>query len=752
MKKISLFLLILFYGSLVLAQQVPIGNWRTHLPYNSVVAVAASDQEIYCGTQGGIFTINKSNGEIKKLSTIDGLVDINVSTLAWNATTKQLMVAYENANIDLISDDKIYHLPEIFNKTGLGNKRINAISFKDEFAYLSCGFGIVVYDLKKREVKDTYFIGNGGTNLEIYNIAIQNQDIFAATAYGIYQASLNNPLLADYKSWTKHSNTQNYPGGINQSIVSFNGFIYGLFTSGIYKFKDSSWQLTSLFRPDVKGLNVSENNLLSISSFRVISYNSSENIIKNIQNLSGFSQANQAIIGQNQELLIADNLKGLVKTTDGNSFNYILPNGPNTASVKALNFIDNKIFLSPGAITDTYAPGFNNDGFSVFENESWQSFNNLNVSALSSVRDIVTTVEEPASKKKYLGSYVNGLIEFNADQSVKIYNQNNSSLQATIGDPTTIRVNGVALDKGQNVWVSQYGVSKPLSVKSLSGQWTAYGFPDVLINPFTEVSGLIIDKNNNKWLKLRNDGLLVFDGNKAKKFGFTANNGALPGTNVNVLTVDRDGAVWVGTNRGVAVFSDIDNIFSNVNAEIPNVVEGGFLKPLLGTENVNYIAVDGANRKWIGTDNGLWLFNADGTKQILFFNKNNSPLLSNRVISIAIDDQSGEVFIGTAAGIISYKGDATAPVVKMDKITVYPNPVRPGYNGTIGIKGLSENAQVKITDINGVLVYQTQSNGGQATWDGKNFNREAASSGVYLVLIVNKDGTDSAVAKILIVR
>ncbi len=194
------------------------------------------------------------------------------------------------------------------------------------------------------------------------------------------------------------------------------------------------------------------------------------------------------------------------------------------------------------------------------------------------------------------------------------------------------------------------------------------------------------------------------------------------------------------------------NVFSGVTADIPKVIEGGFLKPLLSTENINCIAIDGANRKWIGTDNGVWLFNADGTKQIQFFNKNNSPLLNNRVLTIAIDDETGEVFFGTGAGIISYKGDATKPVNKMDKITVYPNPVRPGFNGIIGIKGLSVKANVKITDINGVLVYQTISNGGEATWNGRNFNNEEAASGVYLVLVINPDGSDTAVSKILIVR
>lgn len=752
MKKISLFFLIFYSWLSVFAQQVPIGQWRTHLPYNNVLSIDANQDEIFCGTTGGIFTVSKSTGEVNKLSTIDGLASVNVAYLAWNEATQQLMVAYQNANIDLIKDNKVYHLPEIFDKQGLGDKQINAITFNGSLAYLSCGFGIVVYDLAKREVKDTYFIGAGGTNLKVYQIAINGSNIFAATADGVYQADINNPLLADYRTWSKHATAQNYPGGITTSIVSFNQFVYGIFGQNIYKFDGNQWQITPIFGTDVKSLKVSNQSLVAIASFRLISYDQNENILKNIKNLNGFLSVNDVFIDENQQFFIADGQRGMVKTADGNTINDILPNGPNTSSIHELRFVDGKLLLSPGAITSIYSPGFNNDGFSVFADEQWQSYTNQNIPAFQPVRDIVSATLDADSQTQYLASYFNGLIEVGANQSVKIYNQNNSTLQTTIGDAASIRVNGVILDKDNNLWVSQYGVNKPLSEKKTDDTWVSYGFADVISDPVTTVTGLTIDFNNNKWMTVRNAGVVVFDGSKSKKFGFTSADGGIPGSNVNCMKVDLDGAVWLGTNAGVAVFYDPSTIFSAVKAEIPNVVENGFLKPLLWTENINCIAVDGANRKWIGTDHGAWLFSADGTKQIQYFNTTNSPLLDDKVLSIAVDPNSGEVFFGTALGIISYKGDATDAVAKMGKIIVYPNPVRPDFHGTIGIKGLSANARVKITDISGNLVYQTVSNGGEATWDGKNFSGVEASSGVYLVLIVNPDGSDTAVSKILVVR
>lgn len=750
MKKLFLLFVVFCYCLRVSAQQVALGQWRTHLPYNNALSVASSDDEILCATTGGLFKIDIKTGEINKLSTIDGLAGTNTKIVAYDQQNKQFLVAYQNAKLDLIKPGKIYHLPEIFDKTGLGNKTINSITFNNGNAYLSCGFGILVYDLNRREVKDTYYLGNG--NLEILNVAIINDAIFANTADGIYEASLTNSLLADATSWKKHDVIKNYPGGICASLTAFNGNLYGLFTNGIYRYKDNSWQLTSIFRQNVNSLKVSNNLLFAIAAFRVISYNQQENIVENLSKLSAFDSVNDLIALTDNSLYLADGSRGLLMKANNQEFKSLMPNGPNTIHVSELKYTDGKLILAPGAISIIYAPAYYNDGFSQFLKDQWQSYNDKNTSAFIGVRDVVVTAFDVNSKTNYLGSYVNGVLVFDTSGSLKAYNQTNSTLQLTIGDASNIRVNGLAFDSKNNLWVTQYGVNKPLSVKNTDGQWTSFDFTANLPNPVTNVTGLLVDQSDNKWLKLRIEGLLIFDGAKSRKIGFANNNGALPGTDVKALTLDRDGAVWIGTDAGVAVAYNPSDLLAGANVEIPNLIEGGFLKPLLADQNINCIAVDGANRKWIGTNNGVWLFNADGTKQILFFNKDNSPLLSNEVLSIAIDGETGEVFFGTANGIISYKGDATEPVAKMGKIIVYPNPVRPGYVGNIGIKGLAENANVKITDINGVLIYETTANGGQAMWNGRNFSNEAAASGVYLVLIVNKDGSDTAVAKILIVR
>jgi hypothetical protein len=750
MKKLIPFFLLII-NQICFAQQVPIGQWRTHLPYNQVLSVAEDVQNIYCATKGGLFSYSKINGELKKWSTIDNLSGIDPKLLGFNQNTLQLFIGYQNSKIDLLASQDIFKLNDIFAKQGLGNKTINAVTFKNQFAYLSMGFGIVVFDLARREVKDTYFIGTNGSNLEVLEIAILDDAILALTTNGILENNINNPQITNSDTWITHATSQNYPSGTPTSIITFNSLVYGAFSNGIFKFNKNQWQLTSLFSPDVRKLKTSNGFLLAIANFRLITYNSQESIVRNIQNTNQFTDLNDALALSNGDLFLADGKNGLLKVSNGNVFTNIKPNGPNTNAVQNLKYLEGKLILSPGTISQVFSPSFNFDGFSVFENEEWISYDKQLPSFIP-VRDIVNSDFNADNQQYYLASFFNGLIEFKPDNLFKIYNQNNSSLQTTIGDAASIRVNGVKLDEAKNLWVTQYGVQKPLSKKTPDGQWTSYSFSSVISSPSVSITDLLLDADENKWMPIRNEGIIIFDGSVSKKIGFNPNNGALPGSNVNCLTLDKDGAIWIGTNQGVAVAYNSSEVLRGANVEIPNFVDGQFLRPLLGTENINCIAIDGANRKWIGTNNGVWLFNADGSKQIQFFNQNNSPLIDNKVISIAINANTGEIFIGTALGIISYRSDATEPVSKMNKVTVFPNPVRPNFDGVIGIKGLAENVNVKITDINGSLVYQTNALGGQANWDGKLKNGDKASTGVYLVLVVSKDGSDTAVSKILFVK
>ncbi len=734
------------------AQGKPIGQWRTHLPYSNALSLAETETDIFCATTGGLFSFGKADRELRTYSKIDGFADVEIDRIAANTARKELLIAYKNANIDLLKDDKVINLPDIFNKTNLVNKTVNHILFHDNMAFVSCGFGIVVFDLDKREVKDTYFLGANGAPSQVFETCIHNNNLLAGTENGVFEIALNDALAADVNRWTKHGALQRYPGGPCRNIISFQNNTYALFNNQILIYDGATWQNSPLFATDVIALKAVNNHLISIAPFRVIVYDNKLNIVKNLVNQAVFENAADAVYSLNQEVFIADRDKGLLINSNQNSFASALPNGPFNKEIYRLSSVKDQIIVSAGGINADYSPAFNNNGFSILDKEKWLSYNRKNNPDFITISDIVNASFDASSQTYYLSSFAKGLIVFKDGKIQQIYNQANSSLQATIGDAATYRVSAAAFDVAGNLWVSQYGVEKPLSVRNTAGQWQAFGFEEVTSSPVL-VTDLLIDKAGNKWMILRNEGLLVFNNGKYKKLTTAANNGRLPSARVNKMTLDLNGQVWLATDNGPAVFEEPELIFSgNVTAVIPQINDGNVINSLLKGEIINAVATDAANRKWFGTNKGAWLFNAIGNKQIQYFSKNNSVLLADKIIDIAIDDSNGEVFFGTDKGLITYKSDATTVADNLEKVIVYPNPVRPDYKGTIGIKGLTKDCKIKITDIAGNLVYETISRGGQATWQGKNLDGKEVASGVYLVLIINEDASETAVNKVLIIR
>ncbi|MBC8314228.1 MAG: T9SS type A sorting domain-containing protein [Bacteroidetes bacterium] len=240
----------------------------------------------------------------------------------------------------------------------------------------------------------------------------------------------------------------------------------------------------------------------------------------------------------------------------------------------------------------------------------------------------------------------------------------------------------------------------------------------------------------------------------SKKLNSTVGRGNIPGTIVFAITEDKDGEIWIGTEKGVAVFYSPENVFTGQNFDAQRILVeyGGYYQYLLENEIVTAIAVDGSNRKWIGTDrSGVFLFSEDGTQEIHHFTEDNSALFSNRITSLTIN-ANGDVFMGTDKGVISYRGSATEGGEIHEDVYAFPNPVKNGYDGYIGIKGLVTNAQIRITDVGGRIVYSTKAEGGQAIWNGRNLSGKRVKSGVYLVFSSDEKGKEKVVTKILFIN
>jgi hypothetical protein len=768
-----LILFSLFFSFLIgYSQDVPIGGWKEHLSYKNAISVAEGNGKVYVASTSGIFSLNKGDNSMDRLSKVNGLSDIEATVLNFNTYNNRLLIAYKNSNIDIVSNGTITNISDIKRKTIIGNKSINNIYFINQFAYLACGFGIVVIDMDRLEVKDTYYIGPGGNAINVTDITSDGSYFYVSTGSGVYTALVNNPNLANYVSWTKMPMAGSaFPNGFYNTIAAYNGKIYAnyskymtsgaLYQDSIYAY-DPAFNTWSSYHPgstETTFLLRQNNNQLIIVQEGGVTTNSGWFG----GYFSDYARPRSAMLDNSGTLWIADTKYGLVSWKSAYGFAHFYPNGPASTKVYNMNISEGNLWVAPGG-KQTYFI----DGLYQYSESEWKNprGNFSGAANLDTIFDFVEVLVDPVNNKRtFASTWGFGVVEFYNGAAVKVYNEVNSSLHGLgLSGYNPIWTYGLAMDENGNMWVSNSGVTQPISIRNTSGGWQSIDFSNV-VGSFPYLGKIMIDKEDQKWILITTGGgLLVYKGgttatansSNAKKLTTAVGNGKLPSADVYSIAEDKDGEIWVGTDKGIGVFYSPENIFNGGNFDAQQILieQDGHVQILLETETIQAIAVDDANRKWIGTaKSGVFLMSADGTQQINHFDQDNSPLLSNNVKSIAIDRLTGEIYFGTDKGIVSYRGSATLGNECFKDVYSFPNPVKPDYSGPIAIKGLMENTTVKITDISGTLVYETKSEGGQAIWNGKNFNGEKVSTGVYMVFCTSEETSCQKIAtKILFIN
>ncbi len=770
------FIIILFLsGILQSVAQRAVGDWQDYLSFSKAIKVADAGDRIYCATEGGLFYYNLEDNSTNKFSGVNSLSDIGINTISYNSIQNLLLVAYKNSNIDLIYESQIINLSDIKRKTITGDKTINNILFVDDLVYLSCGFGIVVINLTKLEIKDTYFIGENGGMATVYDMEYDGQYLYAATDNGILYADKNEPNLLDYNNWHLLEDIPHSTGKFTNLEIFTDKLIANYIPgSGIenefYIRNGSTWDtyVSEVF----SGENMQTNgNYLTInSSSEIYIINSSHSVVTKIKNYI-FSESeesaspNNALFSESAGLFIADNNLGLIKAVD-QSFEIIKPQGPFNNDAFSLYTTQNELWVCAGGRSSSWGNLYKAPQLQHLKDNNWTSFSKKEYPEMTGFHDIVTVVANPLDPGHiFAGSWGGGIIEFKNGEFIERYSTHNSSLQSAIPDqpdePYT-RIGGLAFDSQGNLWVTNTQVPKVLSVKKTSGQWEAFELPEIA-NSFN-LGNIIVTQNDDKWLVVRQNGLYVVNNDNTQKKQLVVKSYFSNGTDevivdmndVYCIAEDLDGAIWLGTSKGVAVYNNPQQVWNQgfLYASHPGLdINDGAYHPLLETETITAIAIDGANRKWMGTQNsGVYLISDNGEKEINHFTTENSPLLSNKITSIAINGNSGEVFFGTEDGIISYQGEAQKGNNDFSEAYVYPNPVRETYDGPVIISGLLNETDVKITDISGNLVFQTTSLGGQANWDGKNLNGNRVKTGVYLILLTDQEGEKTHILKLLFIH
>ena len=753
---------------------IAVGHWRHHLPNNRIIALVETSSQIVGATPYGLVVFNQADQSLERINKVHGLSDFGITSLAWSAAHNVMVIGYENGNLDFIRDGVVSNMRDILQANILGSKSINKILFKNNRAYVATGFGIVELNPDQLLIMDTWFIGPFGSIVPVHDLAVFNDHIYAATDAGLMTAPLDAGNLADYRNWILLQPDGQSPG-IFSHVAVHAGRLFAYRTSStggtLFVYHNNNWQEAQLLgqghQATLRGMRSSRDHLMLATNNQLQLFNAEMQLVAQIDNYHpGAASPNDAIIDTSNHLWIADNQFGLIKKRGNMDFQMIVLPGPPYANAFGLASGGGRLWIAPGAISYGGENTWNQNGIFLFEGGQWQNFNRFQFPLMDPVADIIRISIDPGNPERaYAATWLGGMLELSPNGPVARYDETNSTLRKRTDYGDRLRVGGTAVDRDGHVWVTNSEVEHPLSVRKTNGQWRAFTPRGSFTGSQTVVGDLIIDHQGQKWVVLPRNGIFVLKENslennadyQARRLSTQANNGGLHNINVHSLAVDHNGYIWVGTEEGVVVYYSPGRVFSGdpVNAQRIVVEQSdGFAGYLLETETVTSISVDGSNKKWFGTSrSGAFLLSEDGRNTIFHFTRQNSPLPSNNILDIAINGQTGEVFFATDRGLVSFRGLATeAPIRQQSEVYAYPNPVRPGYAGYISVKGLVRNARVKITDINGNLVWETVAEGGQAVWNGQDLFGRRPATGVYLVFSTNEDGEETVVTKIMFIH
>jgi len=701
-----------------------IGQWREHFNNHAVIQLgtangANSKFKIQGASNQQIFFLSAKN-KITLAGKSNGLHDVSISCSAWDEEEGQLIVGYQNSNIDIIKGDKVYSIADLLLSNLYVSKKINHIYILHQWALLSTDFGIVVVDLIKHEIKDTWFPNNNRQVSKTYQVVCTQDNLYACTENGIWISPLKNNWITN-SQWQNNTNFNS--AGIYK-ITQLNNILFGASTNTIYQLTNPSpyYKLDNGQIKNIKlikeGLYASASNGLSGKLIKINTDKTATTIIDS----TSLSNPVDFLLDQTN-IWIADSNNGLLlKNTTAQ---WIPLGGP-------VGDIHGQLFVNPDYLIAPF--GDSSIGFSIYNQSGWKTISTLNGKPLPFC---YSSAIDP----------IEGSAWFNSSQGLIRYHFDKASLETL--NPVAYKgiYRDVQFGKDGTLWtfLDQQGI-----LQLQNNSWKLISPPNSI--SLVGVKKMVVNQQGQAWMIAPQvQGILVYNPSAAGEKWSILNtyNNNLPSSTVTSIVEDKNGTMWVGTNNGIGLFDCAE--INNCKAFLPQIKNNnGFAGLLFQKETVNCISIDGANRKWVGTNNGSWLISSDGTEIIQRFTKNNSPLPNDTIHQIIIEPNTGEVFFNTQNQMVSYRSTATTAANTMKHIQIFPNPVTPNYNGPIAMRGLTENALVKITTLSGKLIFQTRALGGQAIWGGKTYEGNKAATGIYLVFARDDAGNDKAIGKIVI--
>jgi len=774
-----LFVFLIFSTSLISAQVDYSDSWEDFFSYNNVKDFIKSENIMYALSDNAIFTYDYTTQEIKKLSSVQGLSGETTSAIHFSTQSGRLVIGYKNGLVEVVdSDGSITISADILNFNQTGEKSINDIFEYQGKLYLATSFAIIEYDIDQLEFGDTFFIGNNSTDVKINEIVVFDDFIYAATERGIYTADINNANLIDFNNWNLISSVNNN----YTNIIIFNSKIYTTLNKKLYEVTETNEiVLIDDYSSPIVSLKGSSTNLSVVLNSSVSIYSTNFDLVLQNNADINFDYILNTAFAENNQLFLATKQFGILSSliSDDIIFQEIHPEGPVSNDVFSVTAKNNQLWVVYGGYTPTMAPIQPKLGYSHYNGESWFSEENDPDNSFPGFVDV--TLDPNNENRAFISSFgstnqintyqTGGLFVIENDEITNFYNNLNSPLEDIYEtnpsiNGVTVRISSSVFDNQRNLWIANIGLSNELK-KFSNGSWTEYDISSVKPNSSFGLSEIITDRNNSIWMGTRGDGVIVFNQNGERIRSLTSlpTKGNLPNLRVISLASDSDNRIWIGTISGLVVFSNASGVFDAdvVDAQPVIFEEDGIAKKLLGDQYVSAIAVDGANNKWFGTsDGGATYTNPNGQTTIANFSKENSPLPSDRITKISVDKEFGKVFFATDKGIVAYNSNVAPFGETLGEVYAYPNPVRKFHN-TVTIDGrngtnLPKGTNVKILDIAGNLVYETnviegqELQGGKVIWDKKNLAGNNVASGIYIVLLANEDASETSSTKIAIIN
>lgn len=751
MKPIVLILALLAcIGMVHLSAQetLAIGDWKSFLPHSRGSYVTETQDKIFYVSDQTLTRFDKSGLNPKLLSTVDGLSEVGVSFATYNETADALVVVYKNSNLDIIYEDDIININDISRNTQIsGDRSILNVFHRDQFLYLATGFGVVVIDVEEAVITSSVF-----SPQEIRDVTFWENQFVVSMGGDVY--TLPNNQVFNFEFWSIWNNRSD-DWELNEEINHIETFENTLFLASEGKLlaKESNEDIMSLPIADRAGdrlnfLQAGYNYLLAgirnpgSPDDMVRFYESDFSYVESPGQCHG--KLNHAIETEDGRIFYGDEDGGYrFSESPESSCEFIFIDGPAEYANSDIDYRNGILAIAGGGPRDELRYEFSDRGMYLLKDNEWTNVSPENTPELADpepMREFFRILVDPFDGETiWVGTYWGGVIRYNNGVE-QIYTMENSCLEGTIGDSQRERISGMAFDDLGNLWLSNFGTLQGLKVLRENGDCEGWNVPTS-----SSLVDLEIDQNGFLWARIFSSdaGLLVFDpdpeGINGERFkSFTRGNSALPTNEVTCLTVDRSGNVWVGTSEGVVLFACGGSVFDFDCSSRPVVDESGdgVGDFLLNNVPITAIDSDGANRKWVGTEGGIIVLSPSGNEELMNFDTENSPLFSNSIVDFAYDEESGIMYIATDQGVMAHKTETTGgEAFNSPDAYIYPNPVRPEYEGPIAIKGVAEDALIKITDLEGRLIHESRALGGQAIWDGTQWNGERVASGIYLVWV-----------------